>query len=645
MLFSSIRRTIDLRCLLRPDSAVFAIIAVFSFFWVYRAGKDLSWDALNYHVYGPLSLLSDRLSQDFFAASVQGYLNPLGYIPFFWMLEAGLHSLVVAALFTCIHLINIALILRLSRTLFGEGRESDWLVALSVGLAASSSIYWSLVGSSFLDLIVSIPLLAAAIILLKGYSGIRAFWAGSLMGLATGLKLSSIIFPIAALGFFMFGLRKLTPWKIGLIRYFCGCGFGFVGAYGYWAWQLWREFSSPAFPFFNEIFQSPYFLQSNLSFGRYVVDGFADWVLFPLRIALPSYGVYTELINPDLKIIGLLVAIAILFWVWFFTRRHSRSEHNDAVISRPATVAPAIVFWVVGFVLWGMTSGAGRYAVLLFLLSGPFFILVVRQISARSVRFVGAGLLCFQLISLAVVGIPRWGDRSEWGEQWFDFSVPQPMIDRPAVYLSLGMNSMSFLAYKIHASSSFINISGQYAVPAQGMAGDRARKIIEGHAEVRSLFPVSIKKDERAEVSKHIIYERYKSLQQVAYGRFSLEPAGDCFLITQNGATENAKNMMSCALVRSTAASIRFDAERKYYERLVSLLEDSCPQLLQPSGLELEQKTYGWEKFYFNSDARLSIVNGYAQLHIRRAPNPINIGNLAEIQADNSLLKASVCAQ
>jgi hypothetical protein len=71
---------------------VFGLPAVVCAAWSLYAGKDVNWDLLNYHYYLPYELLGMRLEQDFFAASAQSYLNPLGYLPFYLMVSHGWHS-------------------------------------------------------------------------------------------------------------------------------------------------------------------------------------------------------------------------------------------------------------------------------------------------------------------------------------------------------------------------------------------------------------------------------------------------------------------------------------------------------------------------------------------------------------------------
>ncbi len=70
----------------------FSIPALLCALWTVCAGKDVNWDLLNYHYYLPFELLAGRLGQDFFAASAQSYLNPVGYLPFYLMVASGWQS-------------------------------------------------------------------------------------------------------------------------------------------------------------------------------------------------------------------------------------------------------------------------------------------------------------------------------------------------------------------------------------------------------------------------------------------------------------------------------------------------------------------------------------------------------------------------
>ena len=91
-------------------AAAFLVPAALCVLWTLGAGKDVNWDLLNYHYYAPWQLLQGRLAQDFFAASAQSYLNPVGYLPFYLMVSSGWHSLLASSALAVVHSLSLALL-------------------------------------------------------------------------------------------------------------------------------------------------------------------------------------------------------------------------------------------------------------------------------------------------------------------------------------------------------------------------------------------------------------------------------------------------------------------------------------------------------------------------------------------------------
>jgi hypothetical protein len=98
----------------------FGLPAVLCAAWTVHAGKDVNWDQLNYHYYLPFELVAGRLAQDFFAASAQSYLNPLGYLPFYLMVAHGWHSVAVSIVLAAAHSLSIGLLYLVAQRLFAH---------------------------------------------------------------------------------------------------------------------------------------------------------------------------------------------------------------------------------------------------------------------------------------------------------------------------------------------------------------------------------------------------------------------------------------------------------------------------------------------------------------------------------------------
>jgi hypothetical protein len=172
-----------------PILAALVVPAALCAAWTVLAGKDVNWDQLAYHYYVGYELLGGRLAQDFFAASAQSYLNPVGYLPFYWMASSW-HSVAASIVLAALHGLSLTLLFLLARRLFAHLPPREQLVfsLLGTALGAATAVFWPTIGSSFLD-----PLLAPAILggLLLVMEGRRPGLAGALFGAAAALKYSN----------------------------------------------------------------------------------------------------------------------------------------------------------------------------------------------------------------------------------------------------------------------------------------------------------------------------------------------------------------------------------------------------------------------------------------------------------------------
>ena len=106
-----------------------AAALLFALGWTLVQGKDLHWDALNYHLYLGFSALNDRFAQDFFAAGAPSYLNPYAYVPLYLMVKAGVPALWIAVAFATFHATILWLVFEIGVAggLRGE-RSAAWRV-------------------------------------------------------------------------------------------------------------------------------------------------------------------------------------------------------------------------------------------------------------------------------------------------------------------------------------------------------------------------------------------------------------------------------------------------------------------------------------------------------------------------------------
>ncbi|HYM43071.1 MAG TPA: hypothetical protein VET46_09950, partial [Steroidobacteraceae bacterium] len=249
--------------------------------WALHAGKDVNWDQLNYHYYAPFELLAGRLGQDFFAASAQGYLNPVGYLPFYLMVASGWHSVLVSIVLAAAHSLSIGLLYLISSELFVHlpPRDRRTLALLATALGAATGVYWMTVGSSFIDPLLVPPMLGGLLLLLRGEGGpaARAAGAGLLFGASAALKYSNVVYALAA-------LPLALAMRAGLAYMLAGAAAVVVFA-GPWLAMLWRQFGNPVFPLANAWFRSPDWLPVNMIGERFAPADAAALLEFPFRMA------------------------------------------------------------------------------------------------------------------------------------------------------------------------------------------------------------------------------------------------------------------------------------------------------------------------------------------------------------------------
>lgn len=335
--------------------------------WTYFSGKDLNWDSLNYHFYVAYQWAENRLSKDFMAAGVQSYLNPVAYLPFYWMVKANLHSLVIGCALAAIHAINLILTAVIANYLVPRStkRRFAW-VLLSVLIAAINPIFATEVGNTFVDVITSIFVLAGYAICLRWLtcnveteSYFRHvsnedlhhwLFTGLLLGVACGLKLTNAIFAVT-----------LTPLVLGrhgsAYRHMCRAGsyvfagiVGFAVINGYWAWRLYSEFGNPVFPLANAFFKSPDFPSVGLVDTRFIPDSITEALLLPIHAMAPDMNIYTEWFTPDSRFFVLFVLLAMLVIKVLCTKYVVWRQASEKTSFRLQACFVAI--WFLSYALW-----------------------------------------------------------------------------------------------------------------------------------------------------------------------------------------------------------------------------------------------------------------------------------------------------
>jgi hypothetical protein len=605
---------------------VFCLPAAIAAAWTVYAGKDLNWDLLNYHFYLPYELLGGRLQQDFFAASAQSYLNPIGYVPFYLMVASGWHSIAVSIVLAIVHALSISLLFLLAWKLFAHrsARERAVFSCLATALGAATAVFWPTVGTSFLDPLL-VPLMLAGLLLLLGRSRSavgRATLAGALFGMAAALKYSNGIYVLAA-----FPLALALPEGSYALRLRAGLGYVAGGALalavfaGPWFALMMGEFGNPVFPLMNGWFQSPHAAAVNLVGERFTPRDVAATLTFPLRMVTLDRNLYSEIFAPDLRFAFLLLAVLALP----VRGQNSLREADWRVLG----------FLACGALLWIVTSANARYGLIVLLLAGLALARLVERLLPPRVARIALGLLLAVQVGVSVLASPsRWFLAEPWSARWLPYEVPERALREPALYLSAEVLPMAVVTPFLHRASSFVNVRGQHTLPT---GSPRLAALLERHRDrVRALgrrLALVDGKPAPAEVQSYDAALRRFGYRLDVADCFTIawRPDDDDFLSRAANALSAAApaaeplSVVSCALVPAPRDPRDVEAELKF-SALFDRIEKACPQLFRGQTAVTEPfGTSGWSRTYNGLDARLEAFGGRVILHRHRSGELVDL--------------------
>ncbi len=495
--------------------ATFLAPAALCALWTVFAGKDLNWDLLNYHYYAPFALLTGRLEQDFFAASAQGYLNPLGYVPFYLMVSSGWHSVVASIVLAAAHSLSVALLYLIAWRLFVHlpSRDRTVFSVLAAALGAATPVFWATVGSSFLDPLLVPAMLAALLVLLgpPGWPLRRAAFAGALFGVAAALKYSNAIYGLAALP-----LALSLPGVTGAARLRAGAAYaaGGIAAVavlaGPWLLLMFREFGNPVFPMLNGWFQSPHAAAINEVSVRFTPRDLGAALALPFRMVLLDRSLYSEIFAPDVRLAAFVAGAIAL------------------PMAKRAALRAAdwrlLVFFALSAALWLSTSANARYGMPVLLLAG---VCLARMIEAafrvRTARIALVLLLAVQLTMAATASPSRWFIAAPWSGDWLAYEVPERARREPALYLTVEFLPMAAVAPYLHPAASFVNLRGQHSLATD--APRLTRLLAQHEGRVRVLGRGLASPDGRPPADQLQAYDA--TLRRIGYR----VDASDCYAI------------------------------------------------------------------------------------------------------------------
>lgn len=632
---------------------VYAACTVLAVAFNYAAGKEMAWDLLNYHFYSGFSALHDRFEQDYFAAGTNSYLNPYAYVPFYVLVKLGLPGLAVGTVLAMIHSMVLWLTYELGCLL---SPSDDRKVRFFFGICATilafmNPILLQEIGSSFSDITTTGLVLGGWLLLVHAIMRPRiklVIFAAVLLGIATALKPTNGLYAVAA--FFLVAFLPLPI--IGRIRnlFYFGATLGtsFVLAAAPWSYRLAGMFGNPMFPLLNNVFKSPELTTAPLKTYRFIPDSLTEALLRPFAMVGTDTMIAEELQAPDIRYALLLVVflISVIAWMWRSSRRSAMPPATPASRSATRALAALGIGFTFSWIVWLINSGNSRYflpmaSVAAVLAVALLFRLLPDHAAGRNGILLA--LLVAQGTQLALGTEYRWNQAS-WDGRWFNVDIPEKLANLPNLYLSIGMQSNSYIVPYLAKGSGVVNFAGGYPLGPNGANASRVRAMI---ARSAPHLRVLVSGDQIYEDS--VLHAPRQSDVNDALRAFDLRvDMSDCETITVRGLRPTVwrplassipapivpkdnhrytSYLASCRLVSDFGDRSREIAERRAVDVVLDRLEDACPALFQPRRPQTEHVNQVWLRFYGATDLTAWVGNGEVKfIDAVRNPHDIFVG-------------------
>lgn len=389
----------------------------------YVTGQDLNWDLLNYHFYNPYQLIGGRLDRDIHVAGIQSFHNPLLDLPFYAAARLGVPPMAFFLLLSAFHGVALWTVHRVAMLLVPAAHASLGHAAGmgAAAVACTGAGFRSVIGSTMHDTTVAVPLLIALLLALRAVAdrpradvgampGLLV--SGVLAGLAVGAKFA--VGPVAvALAIVVASIPGPTAARgARLLRFTAGGALGVATSAGYWMWLMTRHFDSPVFPYFNNVFQSPFAPLVGLHDDRFFPTTVPQWLFFPF-FWIKTQNLAMEPLFRDAR---LAVAFVTTLGIALAAARPRRAQPTtlDVSLIRLRLLA---VWFAAAYLVWLVLFAYYRYVIALELLSGALVIGAAAVLLGRW-RGAGAVALAVCLVLMTATRPPDWGRRA-WSDSYF----------------------------------------------------------------------------------------------------------------------------------------------------------------------------------------------------------------------------------
>ena len=421
------------------------LLVVYTAYYTFSIGQDGNFDLLNYHFFTGYSYLTNRIG-DIAPANIQTFTHPAVNVLTYFAFDKLIFPY-SAWLILSVQLLSIPALMLIADeiSLSLTGNKISLEKNISLLICIISPLWLSELGTSFFSSTTTpLVLWSLYLIIRKNQNGVlEGIVAGTLMGIALGLKLTNAPFVIGSA--FAVILKSVFENKEKyrfLTAYIIGGIIGVLITSG-WYWELWVTWGNPLFPFYNKIFRSPYFEITNWRDNRWMFHNIKDYINF-IADACVITNKTSEVPFKDSRIILISIAPLILLM-------KAKRLFDDKTIL-------FITFFYVSYLLWALLFAYQRYAIPLEIMYGLIIWVTLHYVTKNKI-IKNLTLIFITVISLSNFHIPNWGHltANKVAKDPFGLDFSNNFDNRPARYLVDGV-TISYLLKYLNPQSQFFGI-------------------------------------------------------------------------------------------------------------------------------------------------------------------------------------------
>ena len=391
--------------------------------WSLFLGQDRNFDLANYHLYNAYAFINNKLDQDFAAAALQTYLNPLLDVPYYLM-STHFKPQFAGFLMGLMQGLAFLFILLIAKQYQDKLiQKKQFIIFAFAGILTPQ--YLAQLGNTMGDNITSIFNLASLSLIIIGINQSRdqiipikyVIFSGLLIGLSTGLKLTNGPLALASAITFLLIDPKNNIKNSIYFSFFVLLGIFIAG--GFWFLKMWSTWHNPVFPFYGNIFPNEFinsnFFSNDPSGQKKIWESLLWPFISSFNAIKAGRGALHQLYCPTIYI--LFISILIIKIQSFYTQK------NKLFINKKEKFL--ILFSLLSYVISIKVFNVERYLISIELIAPLLTYICLKQLTRKELAWKCSKkiLFIFTLIIL-LDGSGKLG-HSAWSSKSFNAQIPE----------------------------------------------------------------------------------------------------------------------------------------------------------------------------------------------------------------------------